>query len=148
MTGSAAVHGELLRRDGTRQPPPVAVAFRNPDAVEIFQHLDGEVAPDAADAIEIRGCESAIGGLRGKMAGHLLQFFERFRQVEPIGRHAVNPAELLGAGEVGFDRLQGEARQFGEFAHPRRAHAAARERGFHALPQAELRRSGLHPVRR
>src|SRR6202163_3490528 len=73
-----------------RQPTTVAVALRDAATVEILQHLNGEVAPDAAHAVEISGREGAVFA-SGELLGNRQQSVERRRQKESIRGNAVNP---------------------------------------------------------
>jgi len=87
------------------------MTLRRPDTVKIFQDLYREIAPNAAGAVEIGRRKCAIGTFRGDMFRDPFQFIERCRQEIAVFCHAMDPAQLLGAGEKRFEPVEGYSNQ-------------------------------------
>ena len=67
------------------------MALRYPDPIEILQDLNGQVSPNAADAIEIGCGKCAVRMFGGKSFGDTFQFIERRRQEIAIFCHLMDP---------------------------------------------------------
>src|SRR5579883_2632572 len=133
--------GSRLARPGrnAQQPAAVRMPLRYPDPIEIFQDLNGQVSPDAAQAVEIGCGECAVGMPGGKLFGDPFQLIERRRQKIAIFCHPMHPAKLLGAGKKRFEGRESNFNLIDQFPHPRRAHAVGREGGRDAFPDGGFR---------
>ena len=67
-----------------QQRAAITMALRETNVIEIFQHLDGQITSDAADAIEIGRYKCAVRTFRRKTLRDLFQLTKRCRQKKPI----------------------------------------------------------------
>jgi hypothetical protein len=130
----------------TQWPAAIPIALRHPDPIEIFQHLNGQVSPNAAQAVEIGRGKCALRMLGGKLSGDPLEFFERCWQEIAIFCDPMHPAELLGAGEKRFKGRKSNSDMIDQLSHPWRTRAVGGESGSDAFPEGIFCRRGLCPV--
>src|SRR5437899_12677368 len=86
-----------------QQDPSVSLAAGCPHFVEIFQNLDGQIAPDARAILEGCGREGASGRAIGKLPRDLGELRQGLGQKEPVVGNPGNAGQPLGTIEETFD---------------------------------------------
>ncbi|HMA89086.1 MAG TPA: hypothetical protein VKP89_10135 [Burkholderiales bacterium] len=116
--------------------------------VEELEHLDRQVAPEAA-AVAIRGrAEAVVRRLGVQRYGQIDEALYGLRQKEAVGRHAMHaPRARRALQEVG-DRLRLHVDLRAELVHARRLRAVALEQRREALPQRLVLRGQHRTVAR
>src|SRR5437867_12011968 len=107
-----------------QQDPSVSLAAGCPHFVEIFENLDGQIAPDTRAILEGGGGERTFGRAVGELPRDLGELRQGLRQKEPVVGNPSNTAEALGTTKEALDRLRLERQFGGDLAHPGRAEIA------------------------
>src|SRR5947208_6122214 len=113
--------GLAERVAAVQQDPSVSPAAGRSDLVEIFENLDGQIAPDARPILEGGRGEGAFGRIIGELARDLGEPRQGLRQKETVVGNPGNAAQPLGTLQKTLDALGFERQIDGDFANPRRA---------------------------
>src|SRR5437763_8007235 len=90
----------------TQHRPGIAVAARDADPVEIFEHLDCQIAADTGAVLEFGRGEVAFRRGFGQFARDRGEALDRLGQEEAVGRDLCDPAKTLDPPQKASQRLR------------------------------------------
>src|SRR5215831_10888877 len=124
-------------RDGAAQHRArLALAPRDADPVEIFQHLDRQIAADAGAVFEFGSGEAPRRRGFGQFARDRGQALDCLGQKEPVGGDLRDPAETLDALQKACQRFRLERQLRGQLTHAQWPQLFGGKQRLYLFPQS------------